>query len=188
MKLISLLIISIEFTDCTKKAEKVITPASMDPLYSSNSTMMAKIDSNEMDETSYKALIRTFENEFSKRTTVKKVEPGLYYEVLARGTGKKVKLESRVKTRYLSKLIDGSEVNNSFVNNAGDEVEISSMIPAWRTIATMMQEGDRFRIFATSDHAYKHNTDGTFPAHSAFIFEIEIDKVIREDAAKTSTN
>lgn len=108
---------------------------------------------------------------------------GLYYIETEKGTGKKAMPGNVVHVHYTGRLLDGTEFDSS----AGKDplsfpLGGGRVIPGWDEAIAMMHEGGKATLVIPSEIAYGARDNGTIPAYSTLVFEVELVKV--EEAAQ----
>jgi FKBP-type peptidyl-prolyl cis-trans isomerase FklB len=106
------------------------------------------------------------------REGVVSLTSGLQYEVLRAGEGKRPRLSDRVKVRYRSTLIDGTEFHDSSRPESEPEtLHVSGVTRGLTEALQLMQEGARWRLFLPADLAFGRR--GPL-ADRTVIYEIEL--------------
>ena len=97
---------------------------------------------------------------------------GLQYKVLREGTGNRPGPNDRVKVRYRSALIDGTEFHDSSGPEGEPEtLHVSGVIRGLTEALQLMQEGARWQLFLPADLAFGRR--GPL-ADRTVIYEIEL--------------
>ena len=109
------------------------------------------------------------------------LESGLQYKVLKEGSGEIPSETDHVKTHYRGALLDGSEIDNTYIDNRPADIGIYQVFPGWKEALQKMPIGSKWRIFIPSDLAYGEKGAGKkIPPHSVLIFEIETLEIITQ--------
>ena len=109
---------------------------------------------------------------------VKSTESGLQYEVLKVGTGKAPVETDIVEVHYRGTLLDGTEFDSSYKNNAPVSFPLNGVIKGWTEGLQLMKEGAKYKFYIPSDLAYGAKGAGQrIPPHASLIFEVELLKV-----------
>ena len=109
---------------------------------------------------------------------VKSTESGLQYEVLKAGTGKTPVETDTVEVHYRGTLLDGTEFDSSYKNNAPVSFPLNGVIKGWTEGLQLMKEGAKYKFYIPSDLAYGAKGAGQrIPPHASLIFEVELLKV-----------
>ena len=97
---------------------------------------------------------------------------GLQYKILREGTGSRPGPNDRVKVRYRSTLIDGTEFHDSTGPEGEPEtLHVSGVIRGLTEALQLMREGSRWQLFLPADLAFGRR--GPL-ADRAVIYEIEL--------------
>ena len=97
---------------------------------------------------------------------------GLQYEVLQQGTGRSPGASDKVKVRYRSTLIDGTEFFNSFKGEGVPEtLHVSGQIRGMTEALQLMREGARWQLFIPADLGFGRR--GPL-ADRTLIYEVEL--------------
>jgi FKBP-type peptidyl-prolyl cis-trans isomerase len=104
---------------------------------------------------------------------------GLQYQVLTPGTGAKPKATDEVTVNYKGTLLNGEEFDSSYKRGEPTTFPLNQVITGWTEGVQLMQEGAKYRFFVPYQLAYgsRATPDGSIPAFSTLIFEIELIKV-----------
>lgn len=111
----------------------------------------------------------------------KKTESGLKYLQLQAGNGKKVNPQLPTTAHYTLYLADGTKIDSSLDKGQPFTFVITDtkrpLISGWKEGATMMEEGEKARLFIPEYLGYGDRGIGPIPPKSDLIFELEILKV-----------
>jgi FKBP-type peptidyl-prolyl cis-trans isomerases 1 len=99
---------------------------------------------------------------------------GLQYKILNEGKGEIPTETSIVKVNYRGTLIDGTEFDSSFNNNAPSSLRVTQVIAGWTEALKMMPEGSKWRLFIPNELGYGSELQSSIPPFSALIFELEL--------------
>jgi len=120
----------------------------------------------------YRAEGEEFLAENAKKEGVTTLPSGLQYRVLQDGQGRSPGPSDKVKVRYRSTLIDGTEFHDSLVSEAEPEtLPVGGVIRGLTEALQLMQEGARWQLFIPADLAYARR--GPL-ADRTVIYEIEL--------------
>ena len=126
----------------------------------------------------YKAKNIQFLKDIATQDGVKLLPGGIYYKVLAEGTGTSSPApRSIVTVYYKGSLIDGKVFDDSFARNCPEAFRLYELIEGWQIALRSMHEGDRWMIYVPYEKGYGTRTSGPIPAFSTLIFEIELIKI-----------
>ncbi|MEL6445789.1 MAG: FKBP-type peptidyl-prolyl cis-trans isomerase [Bacteroidota bacterium] len=110
------------------------------------------------------------------RDSVSVTESGLQYQVLASGEGDSPVMGDRVTVHYTGTLINGTVFDSSYNRGEPTEFVIGEVVPGWNEALSLMQVGDRWRLFIPPDLGYGANPNprGPIPPNAVLIFELEL--------------
>ena len=112
--------------------------------------------------------------ENAKKEGVETTSSGLQYKVIKMGTGPKPTLESKVKTHYTGKLIDG-KVFDSSEGNDPVVFPLNGVIPGWQEGIQLMPVGSKFEFYIPWNLAYgERGYPPAIPPYAALVFEVEL--------------
>lgn len=120
---------------------------------------------------------REFLAQNRERSEVTELESGVQYEVLEEGSGDQPTDSDTVVVNYRGTLIDGTEFDSSFNRGEPTRLAVNGVIPGWREVLPLMQEGDAWRVYIPADLAYGPRGAGQIPPNSALVFDIELIEV-----------
>ncbi len=122
--------------------------------------------------------------ENGKKAGVMTTATGLQYEVLSEGTGKKPKATDNVEVHYEGKLTDGTVFDSSIARGQPAAFRLDQVIPGWTEGVQLMKEGGKTRFTIPANLAYGEMGAGTIPPNSVLVFEVQLLKINKADAAK----
>jgi FKBP-type peptidyl-prolyl cis-trans isomerase FklB len=105
---------------------------------------------------------------------VKTTDSGLQYKIITDGSGETPKLQSKVKVNYRGTLIDGTEFDSSYKNNAPASFYVSQLIKGWSEALMLMPVGSKWELYIPQNLAYGSNEQANIPPFSTLIFEVEL--------------
>jgi len=114
---------------------------------------------------------------------VKVTASGLQYEVLKPGSGKKPTLKDKVTVHYTGTLISGQKFDSSHDRGQPAEFPVSGIIKGWQEALQLMPEGSVYRLYIPPDLGYGAQAQPGIPPYSALVFDVELIKVQKADAA-----
>ena len=114
----------------------------------------------------------------AKKEGVITLESGLQYEVLTEGDGAQPTAESTVRTHYHGTLTDGTVFDSSYQRGQPAEFPVSGVIAGWTEALQLMKAGSKWRLCVPSELAYATQREGSIPANSVLVFEIELLEVL----------
>lgn len=116
-----------------------------------------------------------FLSDNKNRDGVKTTESGLQYKIITEGKGNLPDEKSKVKVNYRGTLIDGTEFDSSYKNNAPGSFRLNQVIKGWTEALKMMPAGSKWELYIPQDLAYGSTGQGrNIPPYSTLIFEIEL--------------
>ena len=105
---------------------------------------------------------------------VKTTPSGLQYKIITEGSGAIPVEKSKVKVNYRGTLIDGTEFDSSYKNNAPSSFFANQVIKGWTEALIMMPVGSKWELYIPEDIAYGSMERPNIPPYSTLIFEIEL--------------
>jgi FKBP-type peptidyl-prolyl cis-trans isomerase FklB len=100
---------------------------------------------------------------------------GLQYKIITEGKGNIPEERSKVKVHYRGRLIDGTEFDSSFKNNAPGAFRVNQVIKGWTEALKMMPTGSKWELYIPQKLAYGSTGQGSnIPPSSTLIFEVEL--------------
>jgi FKBP-type peptidyl-prolyl cis-trans isomerase FklB len=106
---------------------------------------------------------------------VKTTPSGLQYKIVTEGKGDVPDEKSKIKVNYRGTLIDGTEFDSSYKNNAPGSFRVNQVIKGWTEALKMMPAGSKWELYIPQDLAYGSAGQGrNIPPYSTLIFEIEL--------------
>lgn len=110
----------------------------------------------------------------AKKAGIKKLENGVYYEVLTEGKGDIPADSTKVKVHYEGKLVDGTVFDSSYKREAPTTFRCNQVIPGWTNALTHMPVGSKWIVYIPQDQAYAEREAGMIKPFSALTFTIEL--------------
>jgi FKBP-type peptidyl-prolyl cis-trans isomerase FkpA len=105
--------------------------------------------------------------------TATKDASGLYYQVLAPGTGAAITASSALVVSYVGKDIKDVQ----FEANDNASYTLSQLIPGWQIGLPKIKNGGKILLIIPSGLAYGPYVNGKIPANSVVIFTITVKSV-----------
>lgn len=126
-----------------------------------------------------RAAERAFFEQNAENEGVISLPSGLQYRVLEAGSGRSPQATDRVLVQYRGRLINGREVDSSYVQAGAAEVRVDEVMAGWREALQLMQEGARWELYIPSRLAHTQGTRkrGMFGIQP-LIYEIELLAVV----------
>ena len=115
--------------------------------------------------------------ENGKRPGVKTTASGLQYEVLAAGTGGTPKMGDDVSVNYKGTLLNGTVFDASERRGGPASFTVGEVIAGWNEALALMKEGDKWKLYISSELAYGEQGPPSIGSNQVLIFEIELLKV-----------
>ena len=123
--------------------------------------------------------------ENAQREGIVVTDSGLQYEVVTAGDGASPGPDDQVEVHYRGTLIDGTVFDSSYDRGQTVTFGVTQVIPGWTEALQLMKEGDKYNLYIPSDLAYGAGGAGqVIGPNSTLIFEVELIKILAEDAAE----
>ena len=123
--------------------------------------------------------------ENAQREGIIVTDSGLQYEVVTAGEGASPGPDDQVEVHYRGTLIDGTVFDSSYDRGQTVTFGVTQVIPGWTEALQLMKEGDKYNLYIPSDLAYGAGGAGqVIGPNSTLIFEVELIKILAEDAAE----
>jgi FKBP-type peptidyl-prolyl cis-trans isomerase FklB len=126
--------------------------------------------------------------ENGKKAGVTTTASGLQYEVITAGTGSTPTTDDEVQVNYEGKMLDGTVFDSSIARGQPVTFPLTGVISGWTEGLQLMKEGSKYRLFIPAKLAYGETGASTIPPNSVLIFEVELLKVTKPEAAKADAN
>ncbi len=110
------------------------------------------------------------ENNLSAEST----ESGLHYIIEVEGTGNYPDSSSYVRVNYIGKLLNGDVFEEGTIN----DYPLSTFIQGWQEGLQLFRQGGQGVLFIPSGLGYGSGSNGSIPANSVLIFDIELTNVV----------
>ena len=115
-----------------------------------------------------------FLSENKSKEGVNTTQSGLQYKIITEGNGIIPDEKSKVKVNYKGTLIDGTEFDSSYKNNAPATFSVNQVISGWTEALTLMPVGSKWELYIPQELAYGSREQQNIPPYSALIFEVEL--------------
>ena len=101
---------------------------------------------------------------------------GLQYQIITKGKGAVPTLLSQFTVNYTGSLSDGTVFDSSDAHGGPSTFGLSGLIPGFSEALSLMQVGDRWKIFIPSNLAYgaAGNAGAGIGPDAVLIFDIEV--------------
>jgi FKBP-type peptidyl-prolyl cis-trans isomerase FklB len=117
----------------------------------------------------------------AERSGVVALPSGLQYEVLREGRGAAPGADSRVRIRYRSSLVDGTEFHDSYALGQSELVTVGRLIKGMAEALQRMGPGARWKLFVPPELAY--GAVGPL-AYRTVIIDVELEAIENVEGAK----
>lgn len=97
---------------------------------------------------------------------------GLYYQIIAGGSGQVPNLGSTISVTYTGKLMDGTIFEQVGAPTA--LFPLAQFIPGWQLGLQQIQKGGTIKLIIPSSLAYGCKGFGTIPGNSVLYFEVTL--------------
>jgi FKBP-type peptidyl-prolyl cis-trans isomerase FkpA len=101
---------------------------------------------------------------------------GMYYQIMAGGSGTVPTLGNTVSVTYTGKLLDGTVFESSGANPT-PLIPLAQFIPGWQIGLQQIQKGGSIKLIVPSSMAYGCRGAGVIPGNSILYFEITLVEV-----------
>ena len=138
--------------------------------------MMKEVKARSLEKTygENKAAGEKFMAEIAKKPGIKKLDNGVYYEVITEGKGEIPTDTSRVKVNYEGKLINDTIFDSSYRRNSPATFRCNQVIPGWTEALTHMPVGSTWMVYIPQEQGYAEREAGQIKPFSALKFKIEL--------------
>jgi peptidyl-prolyl cis-trans isomerase A (cyclophilin A) len=122
------------------------------------------------------ALVEGMGDERQKTTT------GIYYRVVAEGTGIKPVMNSQVSMHYTGTLLDGTVFDSSVSRGQTFDftLGVDGVIPGWVEMVMDMKAGEKRKVVIPPELAYGKQGYGPIAPNSWLVFDMELVAVLQE--------
>ncbi len=128
----------------------------------------------------YRAENEDFFNALDNEDGVVKLNAGVKYKEIRKGSGKLPNTKSKVEVHYKGCLIDGKVFDSSYLRKKTESFRLNEVIKGWKDALLRMNEGSRWKIYISSDYGYGSQAIGNdIPAYSTLVFDVELIKIKR---------
>jgi FKBP-type peptidyl-prolyl cis-trans isomerase len=113
------------------------------------------------------------------KITVKPLPSGLYYVLVAEGTGPKAEAGKTVKVHYTGKLLNGKVFDSSVERKTPIDFMLGrgQVIKGWDEGIGLMKQGGKATLIIPSSIAYGDRDMGKIPPYSTLVFDVELVEV-----------
>lgn len=113
----------------------------------------------------------------AKKSGIKTLGDGIYYEVITEGTGAVPADSDRVKVDYEGTLINDSVFDSSYKRGEATTFMCKQVIPGWTKALTHMPVGSIWKVYIPQEQAYGSQDRGMIKPFSALVFKIELHSI-----------
>ncbi len=112
-------------------------------------------------------------------------ESGLQYKVLVEGTGAfPTEDTDEVEVNYEGRLLDGTVFDSSYDRGTPAKFALNRVIKGWTEGIKYINEGGKIELYIPAELAYGTRGTRGIPGNSTLIFQVELIKVNKKEAAK----
>ena len=107
------------------------------------------------------------------------IEEGLQYSIIETGNeGAKPSLDNTITAHFHGTLTDGKVFWSSVETGEPLTIQLSQLIKGCQKVISLMQVGDKWRVYIHPDLAYGEEGRPSIPSNSVLIFDIELLEII----------
>lgn len=103
-----------------------------------------------------------------------KHESGIFYQIIAPGTGSIVYNQNTTVTANYAGRVLGSATTFDKTNGTPASFALGRVIAGWQIGVPLIQKGGSIRLFIPSYYGYGNSNTGSIPANSVLDFDIEL--------------
>lgn len=96
---------------------------------------------------------------------------GLYYQIIAPGSGNEITVANTVSVNYEGKLLSGAIFDKSQTTAT---FPLSNLILGWQKGIPLVRKGGKIRLIIPSSLGYKNDARTGIPANSVLDFTVEV--------------
>ena len=124
---------------------------------------------------------KKFLEENKNKEGVQELQEGIQYQIVQQGNGgANPTVQSKIKAHYAGRLLNGKEFDSSYKRGQPFTANINQLISGWQKVLPLMSEGDKYKIWLSSDNAYGDNgAGGSIPGGALLEFDIELIEIIK---------
>jgi len=116
-----------------------------------------------------------FRDEFAGGKDVVKLESGVLYKVLKKGSGASPKAGDSVVAHYRGTLINGREFDSSYSRSEPETFAVADVIAGWQQVLPLMQVGAKWQVVIPPEQGYGMEGAGdVIGPNETLVFEIEL--------------
>ena len=112
----------------------------------------------------------------AERDSVVSLPDGIQYIILKEGQGKIPSRTDMVKVDYICRLIDGTEIENTYKTGNTTVLRVINSVSGWKEILQLMPAGSIWRVYIPSEMAFgsKGMEEMGIPPFATLIYEINL--------------
>ncbi len=122
------------------------------------------------------------------RTGVRSTSSGMQYEIIKDTTGEKPSVTDSVTCHYRGTLVNGTEIDNSYVRGQPMTFAMKGVIRGWTEALQLMSVGSRYKLYIPYTLGYGAFDYGSIPGGSVLIFEVELLNIRKMPAVEVRTS
>lgn len=120
-----------------------------------------------------------FFNENASELGVVSLADGLQYRVVDQGAGKSPGAADTVTLDYSAFLLDGTQLFSSYDEPLPIQFSVSQLVPGLREVVLRMEEGARWEVYVSPDHAYRGGTRNRKKyGYEPLVYVVELKSVV----------
>lgn len=109
---------------------------------------------------------------------------GLQYKIITEGNGPKPAETDEVEVNYRGTLLNGEEFDSSYGHGQPVKFALNTVIRGWTEGLQQVKEGSKVTLWVPAELAYGEQGQGSIEPNSTLVFEVELLKVTKAQAAK----
>ena len=110
----------------------------------------------------------------AKESGVQKIEDGLYYKVITKGSGQVPKASDTVVVNYEGTLIGGKVFDSSYKRKQPATFQVNQVIPGWTKALQKMPVGSTWMLYIAPNLAYGKNAPPAIGPGQALTFKVQL--------------
>ena len=125
---------------------------------------------------------KKIESKKVKKPQTMKTASGLEYTITEKGNGKKTQKGDKISVHYTGKLTNDTVFDSSLKRGVPFTFRVGegSVIQGWDEAFLLLNEGDKATIKIKPELGYGAQAQGSIPANSTLIFDVELLKIVQE--------
>ncbi|UCE59667.1 MAG: peptidylprolyl isomerase [Phycisphaerales bacterium] len=115
-------------------------------------------------------------------------ESGLMYVDVLRGGGPSPGIKDTVTAHFVTRLLDGTEIANSYVKDQPSVFRLLDTVPGWREGMLTMRVGGKRKMIVPADLAYGPvGLKGVVPQNATMVYEVKLISIEPEENESAAT-